>query len=113
MLARIRRGFGRQRLRGPRLLAGNIRSRHGCFFYREQRFAGFAVEQEYKPLLRRLRYGINQLAVARYGYEVWWCRWIAVENIMMHKLKMPDALAGAGVERQQAVGKEVRTFAVA
>ena len=40
-------------------------------------------------------------------------RKIAIPQIVMHALKMPDALAGVGVEREQAIGEEIVAEAVA
>src|SRR5260370_1212622 len=102
-LARIGSGLGGKRLLGGGDFAGN--GARGIFpiFHGEKRFAVAAVEQIDKTLLGGLRDGIDTFATALHGEQRGRRRKIAVPEIVLHALKMPDALAGFGVQRDQSV----------
>ena len=65
------------------------------------------------PGLRDLRDGVDALSVAADGEQVRRRGQVAVPEVVMHELIVPEALAGGGVEREQAVGEEVLADAVA
>ncbi len=71
----------------------------------KQRLAGRAIKHVNEALLGGLRDCVDLLPIVRHRDQRW-RRWeIAVPNIVMDALKMPDTLAGFSVERQLAVGK--------
>ena len=58
-------------------------------------------------MLGRLRHGIDALPVAHDSHERRW-RWeIAIPDVVLDRLKMPDALAGVRIEREERVGEQV------
>ena len=103
---------GGERLRRPGLLARHVARGHGTFFDRPHRLAGHALEDEHETLLRRLRDGVYLLAVLAHGDELRRGGQIVIPQIVMDRLEMPQALAGARVEREQAVAEEIRADAV-
>ena len=108
-----RRRLDRDRLRRRRLFAGNVGGGHGLFLDVEERLAGLAVEQEDIARLRHLRDGVDLLAVVRDRDQVGIDRQIVVPQVVMQRLKVPDALARPGVESDRAVGEQVVAMPVA
>ena len=100
-LSRERRKDGGKGLRGPGVFAGNVARRDGTFFDRPDGFAGDAIKDEHKAVLRRLRNGVDGFAVAADGDELRRGGGIVVPEIVMNELEMPEALAGAGVGRSR------------
>ena len=80
---------------------------------REKRFAGEAIEEVEIALLRRLRDGVDALAIAVEAEERRWRGKVAIPDVVVHALEMPDALACVRVEGKQRVGVEVVADAVA
>src|SRR5262249_2378302 len=64
-------------------------------------------EDVHEPGLRHLRDGLHRLAVAPDRHEIWRGREVEVPQIVVQALEVPDALAGARVEREHAVGEQV------
>src|SRR5207244_574358 len=58
------------------------------------------------------RNGLNFFALAVDGYEHGRRGKVAVPHVVLHGLKVPDAFAGGGVERDQGVGEEIVADAV-
>ena len=71
-----------------------------------------AIEQIDEALFGGLRDGVDGLAVALDGEQNGRRREVAVPEVVMHGLKMPEAFAGSGVECEQAIGVEVVAGAV-
>ena len=108
-LAAERRRIGRKWLRRPRLLARDVGLRgHGPFLDRPDRLAGDAIEDVQKPRLAGHRHDIDVAPVVPDRRELWRRRVVVVPEIVMHVLEMPQPLARSRVEREQAVGKEIR-----
>ncbi len=78
----------------------------------EERFAGRAIEEKQVALLRGLGDGVYLLAVGANRDQRGWRREVAVPDIVMDALEVPDSLAGVRVERQQSVGVEIVADAV-
>ena len=75
------------------------------FLDREQGRAGLAIEQEDVAGLGGLRDGIARLAVVHHRHEHRRRRQVAIPHVVVDELVMPDALAGGGVQHEQAVGE--------
>ena len=73
----------------------------------EQRFASEPVEEIQIPLLRGLRQGFDALAVARNREERGRGWKISIPDIVVHSLKMPDALTSIRIECEQRVCVEI------
>ena len=112
---RLIEGLGgeRRRLHGDRLrrrclLAGDIRGRDRLLLDVEERPARLAVEQEDIAGLRHLGDGVDRLAAVRDRDEVRIDRQVVVPDVVMQRLEMPATLARPGVERDRAIGEQVR-----
>src|ERR1035438_2243539 len=104
---------GGDRLRRRSGLAGHGAGREGTFMNGKQRLPCEPVEDVQIALLGGLRQGVYGFAVAD-EIEEHGRRWkVAVPDVVMHALEVPDALAGGGIEREQGVGVEVVAGAVA
>ena len=99
-LAIERRRLGRKRLRRRRALAGHRRRRDRPLFDRPHRLAGHAIEHVGERLLRDLDDGLDPAAVDGDVGEDRRRGIVVVEQIVMHRLEVPDALAGASASRQ-------------
>ena len=106
-LARVGRRLHHLLLGGPGLFAGNIRRRNRPLFNWEERLSGFAVEDEELAELGRLDGSVNMLAANIQRNQSCRAGKVAVPQIVMHHLVVPNSLTGGGVQRNQAVGKEV------
>ena len=103
----------RQGLGGPGDLAGNVRGRERPFLDGVDRLAGLAVEHEDVGRLGDLGHDVAPPAVLDDGQQVGGRREVAVPDVVVHRLEMPDPLAGRRVEGEQGVGEEVGAHAVA
>src|SRR6266567_145670 len=81
-------------------------------FDREKRLTREAVEQVDESLLRGLCNRVNRMAAALDGEQHRRRRKIAVPNVVVNSLKMPEALAGARIDGDKAIGKQVVANAV-
>ena len=102
----------RERLRRPGLLAGHVALRHRTLLDRPERLAGHAVEHIQETGLARVRHGVDAAAVVAHGDELRRRHVVEIPEIVMHGLEMPEPFAGARVERQQAVGEEIRAVPI-
>jgi hypothetical protein len=68
--------------------------RHRAFFHREDRLAGFAVQQIEKTHLGGLGEGRNVPPILPNGDQAGLCGQIIIPDIVMHDLKMPHQLTG-------------------
>src|SRR6185295_11980954 len=98
-----RRWLQREGLRGPGFLASDVGGGHGPLLNREQWLSGFPVEHEGESLFRDLDNRVLPLGSGEYGRG----RAIVIPKVVMDDLIVPAALAGGGVERDHAVGKQV------
>ena len=112
LLARERRRLGRERLRRPGLLARHVALRHRPLLDRPERLAGHAIEHVEEAGLGRLRDDVDALAVVLHGEQLRAGDEVVVPEVVMDGLEVPQALAGARVEREQAVAEQVRADAV-
>ena len=99
-------------LRGERLFRGSDFTRDGAgrIFAGvdgKERGAGDAIEQIDETLFGRLRYGVDFPGFALDGEQYGGARKIAIPDVVVDALKMPEALAGFGVQGDEAVGKEI------
>ena len=108
-------GFGKERvgLRGGTHLAGYVAFGDLHLFDGKERFAGDPVEDVEVALLGGLGDGVDALAVVQHGCEHGRGGEVAVPDVVMDALEVPDLFAGLGVEREQGVGVEVVADAVA
>ena len=83
------------------------------FFDGEERLAGDAIEEIDDALLGGLRDRVGGLAIVRYGEKRRRSGEVAIPDVVMDALEMPEALAGVGVEGEQRVGEEVVAEAIA
>ena len=107
----------RERLAGKPLLtgsdfAGDRAGRIVARLQRKQRTASGPVEKIDEALLGRLGHGCNGFSIVLDGEKNGRRGKIAIPNIVMHALKVPEALAGFRVEGQQAVGKQIIAKAI-
>ena len=93
-------------------LAGHIGMRHRPLFDRPERLAGHAIEHPQKSLLAGLRHHVHRLAVVLHRQQLRRGGIVVIPNVVMDHLEMPQAFAGARVQRQQAVGEQIRAVAI-
>src|SRR2546423_11886829 len=105
--------LARKGLRRPCLLAAQGRRGYGALFDRKERTARLTIEKENKATLRNLRDRVDAPAAARDGDEIGRGREVAIPDIVMHRLKVPETLPGLGVQREQRVCEEVCADAIA
>ena len=110
-LLRKRRRIGRERLRRPRLLAGNVARRDGPLLDRPDRLAGHAIEDVEESGLARLRDDVDELPVVPDGRQLRRGGVVVVPEIVVDHLEMPEALARARVERDERGAEQVRADA--
>ena len=110
---RKRRRSRGERLSRRRVLAGHVALRNRPFLDRPDRLARNAIEHIEQSELRRLRDDIDRLAAVVHGQQLRSGDEIVVPQIMMQQLVVPEALAGAKVERQQRIAEQVVPFAIA
>jgi hypothetical protein len=104
---------GRDGLGRPGLFPRDVGLWHRLLVDGPDRLAGLAIEHEQEAVLRRLRDGRDLLAVRTDREELGRVRQIVVPQIVVHGLEVPEAFSGPGIERDDAVGEQVRPEAVA
>ncbi len=77
------------------------------FSNREKWLTSFAVKKKYVTLLGGLRHRIHVLAAAFHGNEGRRRRRVAIPDVVMDELEMPDPFARRSIERDQAIGKQI------
>src|SRR5690606_13308694 len=102
-LAREGRQYGRERLCGPGLLAGNVAGRYRTLLDGPERLSVDAIEGKEKPMLRRDRHGVHLAPLMPHRYQLRRCGGIVVPEVVVDHLEVPEPLAAAGVQRQQRV----------
>ena len=102
----------RHHLRFRGLLSGRVAGREGARFHRKERLAGNAVKQVEPALLAGLRDGVDLLAVAVDGDQGRRGGEVAIPDVMLDGLEVPQALPGARVEGDEGIGEEVVAEAV-
>ncbi len=106
-------GDGWKGLVGPGEFAGESGGWGRGFVDGEEGFTGGSVEDKDVAGLGDLGDGIDAFAVVFHREEIGGGGEVAVPDIVVDELEVPDAFAGFGVEGQEAVGEEVGTHAVA
>jgi hypothetical protein len=76
-------------------------TRYGPLFHAKHRRPGHSVENEQQAHLRNLRHGRNGLAVAGHVNQRRVRAEVIVPDVVMHKLLVPQALAGRDIQRDQ------------
>src|SRR6516164_3594904 len=97
----------RERLHRRRMLSRHVGLRHRSLLDWPDRASGLALEQEQEALLRRLRDHVGIAAALPDRQQLRRLGQVVVPQIVMHQLVMPDAFAGACVERHERVAKQV------
>ncbi len=105
-------GSKRKGLGGRGYLSGNVAGRIARLLDRKERIAIRPVEEVDESLLGCLRNRIDLHAVALDGEERGRGGEIAIPDVVVNALEMPDALAGGGIESQQGIGKQIVANAV-
>jgi hypothetical protein len=73
----------------------------------KQGFAGHTIKQEQHAMLGGLRHGIHRAPIAQDGEQNRRAGRIAILNIVMHQLEMPQFPARARIQRHQRIGVEI------
>src|SRR5206468_3614708 len=110
-LACKRRGFDWIWLTLGEQLAVDRGRRYFSILHREQRLACSTIEHVHVSVFRDLRDRVDLLAVAHDGDEIRRGGEVVVPDVVLDALEVPDAPARAGVEREDAVGKQVIAMA--
>ena len=113
VLSRIGSWLYRTRLRWPRFFTGHIGWRRRYFLDWKQWFSSFPVEEENISLLGHLGDSVNFLSVVRDGEQVWRSRCIAIEYIVVDKLKMPYPFTCLCIQRKQRIREKVAAYSIA
>ncbi len=111
-LAREWRRFCGQTLLRRGLLSRHIARRIIPALEGKQRLSVGAIEEKDEALFGRLGHGLDSLSFAVHGHQHWRRGKIAIPNVVPHSLKMPEALSGLCLQRDQAVGEQIVTDAV-
>ncbi len=106
------RWLERKRLGLREHFAVNRRGRNLTFLDRKQGLARFPVEQENEAGLGDLCHGVDKAAVPFHLEQTGRRGQVAVPDVMLDGLKMPDALTCFGFQRKQRVGEKVVAGAV-
>ena len=80
---------------------------HGYLYYGEQGFTGLPVKYKQVARLGCLGHGGNGFTTALQGNQVGRCGQVPVPHIVVDRLKVPEPLAGAHVQCDDAVSEEV------
>ena len=104
---------GRERLRRPRLFAGDVALFYGTLLDFEQWASRDTVEHEDEAGLGDLRDGGDLAAVADDGHEVRLRGQVPIPQVMVDGLEMPTPFAGTAVEGNDAIAEQVGALAVA
>src|SRR5205085_4517601 len=110
-LARERSRPDGKRLGWRRALPTQVRSRHRAFDDLEHWLARPPVEQKHEAALRDLRCRIDARTAACDRYEIRRRRKIAVPEIVVHRLEMPQPFPGGGIEGNERVREQIRANA--
>ena len=102
----------RQRLSWPRSFAGYVGRRIGPFLDRKQGIAGIPIEQKNVGGLGDLGDGIALHPVPRHGDQIGGRREVPVPDVVVDGLKVPDPLAGCGIQGKQRVCEQVGALPV-
>ena len=94
-----RRWFGGERLLGRRDFSGDIASGKLPRLQGKQRRALRAVENVNKSLLAGLGNGRDFFAFSPQRYECWRRGEVAIPQVVLHRLKVPNALASLCIQR--------------
>src|SRR5215472_2038470 len=94
------------------MLTGNVALRNRLLDDRPNGLAGRAVEHIEKAVFAGLGHDIYVLPVLLDGGELRRSSLIVVPEIMVNHLEMPNALAGARVEREDTIAEQVVTLAI-
>ena len=97
-----RDGLGR-----PGLVLPDHALRDRPFLDWKQRLARLPVEHENIAVFGDLRDRIDALATVHYSNQIGLGRHVSVPQVVVHNLVVPDALTGADIEGDDAVGKEI------
>ena len=111
-LARECRRHRRKTLRGGRTLAVERQGRHRLLRHGKHRRAALTLEQPHMSRLGDLRHRIHRLALALHRDEHRRRRQIPIPEIVLQHLVVPPVLAGACIERDDAVGVQVVADAI-
>src|SRR5664279_245026 len=103
----------RQRLSWGSHFTGNITAWISPFSNRKQWLAVTSVEEIHESLFSGLCDRIYGTPPLIHCEECWWRRKIAVPNIVMYSLEMPDTLPRRGVESQETICKQIVTMPIA
>ena len=100
---------GRERLRGPGVLALDVARWHRTLFDRPYGSTGRAIEHERKTLFRELDDGINLTSgtIGTNRDKVRRRRVVVVPQPVMHDLIVPSAHAGVRIETDERFGKKI------
>ena len=98
---------------GQLIFARRVGLRHGPLLDRPQRRARDAIEDVDEALLARLCDGRDRHAVVHDGQQLRCRRQVVVPQIVVDRLEVPEPLAAARVEREQAVAEQILAVAVA
>ena len=99
-------------LRPRGTFAGHGTGRDRFLVDREQWRARLAIEHEDVAVLGGLRHRVDLPAVATDRDQRGGRREVAIPDVVMHRLEVPDATSRRGIERQQAVREQVVADAV-
>ena len=97
---------------GAALLSWHIARRIIPALEGKQRLPVGAIEEKDEALFGRLGHGVDFLSVTVHGHQDWRRGKIAIPNVVPHSLKMPEALSGLCLQRDQAIGEQIVTDAV-
>ena len=92
--------------------SGHVGLGHRPLFDGPQRLAGHAIEHPDEALLADLRHDVDRLAVVPHGQQFRRGGVVVIPDVVVDHLEMPEPLAGAGIEREQAIAEQIGAFAV-
>ena len=107
-----RRRLRRERLRRRRVLAGHVGLRHRTLFNRPERLAGHAIEDVEEAGLARVSDRVDVAAVLTHRDELRRRHVVEIPQVVMDRLEVPESLARPRVERDDAVGEEIRAVSI-
>ena len=103
----------RERLGRPKLLTTYVGHGNRTLLDRPDRPPRFPVKEKQEALLRRLDHCVERPAILRHADQRRLRGQIVVPDVVVHRLEMPDALPGRGIECEHAVSKQIGPDAVA
>src|SRR5262249_27708867 len=112
-LAREGRRLGRKRLRRPRLFTRHVALRHRPLFDRPERLARHALEYIKEAELRGQRDDVDHLALMLDSEKLGRGGRVVIPEIVGYDLKMPEALACACVQRENAISEQSHSLSIA